>query len=185
MESAFQQNNRSNGNAYRSRNNNASTLSGPNNWATSTAVNTGDDILQQRAQQQDTYADATWLRAAHLEKTRHLQEKAKQHAQQQQDVDISEQTSVVTEVELYGFTGVKRNRVNTRAFFLGRIHDKVNVKQIRDYLLQREILPTLLKVFPSKRKGTISAKLNVKSKDAMSVFLDRTFGQSTCAIERE
>ena len=40
----------------------------------------------------------SWLRTVHLEETQHLQEKAKQHAQQQQEVDISEQTSVVAEV---------------------------------------------------------------------------------------
>ena len=35
----------------------------------------------------------SWLRTVHLEETQHLQEKAKQHAQQQQEVDISEQQS--------------------------------------------------------------------------------------------
>ena len=92
VESEVQQNNRSNRNAYRSRNNNARRLSVPIIEATSTAVNTSNGILQQqRAQHQDTYADAARSRAAHLVETQHLQEKAKQHAQQQQEVDISEQ----------------------------------------------------------------------------------------------
>ena len=78
LESAVQQNNRSNGNAYRSCNNNASRLCGPIIEATSTVVNTGNDILQQREQQQDTYANGTRSHAAHLEETQHLQEKVKQ-----------------------------------------------------------------------------------------------------------
>ena len=105
-------------------------------------------------------------------KTQHRHRTSQQHSpvQHQEKAEISKQVNAAAVVETDGFTGVKRNRVNTKAFFLSGISNKVNPKQIHDYLVEREICPTLLKVFPSKRKGTVSAKLNVKSKDAVGVL---------------
>jgi hypothetical protein len=59
------------------------------------------------------------------------------------------------------FIGVQRKRNNTRAFFLSGINQKVSEKEIQDYLHKRNVIPTLLKIFPSQRKGTVSAKINV------------------------
>ena len=93
-----------------------------------------------------------------------------QHVQSQHQVESLKESIAVDEGDTEAFIGVKRTRVNTRAFFLGGINKKVNAKQIYEYLLQRDITPTLLKVFSSKRKGTMSAKLNVKSKDIARVL---------------
>ena len=59
------------------------------------------------------------------------------------------------------FIGVQRKRNNTRAFFLSGINQKVSEKEIQDYLHKRNVILTLLKIFPSQRKGTVSAKINV------------------------
>ena len=91
------------------------------------------------------------------------QEKTKQQQMEQttgSNRDITKPSGNTVE-----FVGVERNRMKTKAFFLSGINDKVTPKQIHDYLCHRNIIPTLLNVFPSKRKGTISAKLNIKIKD--------------------
>ena len=66
-----------------------------------------------------------------------------------------------TEPQEERFIGVQRKRNNTRAFFLSGINQKVSEKEIQDYLHKRNVIPTLLKIFPSQRKGTVSAKINV------------------------
>lgn len=70
--------------------------------------------------------------------------------------------------------GVKRSRIKTRRFFLSGINEKVSSKQILNYLQDRQIIPTLLRVFTSKQKGTLSAKLNVRDEDSAKV-LDKDF----------
>jgi hypothetical protein len=91
------------------------------------------------------------------------QEKTKQ--QQMEQTTGSNRDTTKPSSNTVEFVGVERNRMKTKAFFLSGINDKVTLKQIHDYLCHRNIIPTLLNVFPSKRKGTISAKLNIKIKD--------------------
>jgi hypothetical protein len=91
------------------------------------------------------------------------QEKTKQ--QQMEQTTGSNRDTTKPSGNTVEFVGVERNRMKTKAFFLSGINDKVTPKQIHDYLCHRNIIPTLLNVFPSKRKGTISAKLNIKIKD--------------------
>ena len=52
------------------------------------------------------------------------------------------------------------------------IDEKVSNEMISSYLNQRGIHSTLLKVFKSKRKGTISAKLHVSQVDSIAILQD-------------
>lgn len=61
-----------------------------------------------------------------------------------------------------GFVGVKRKRNNTRRFFISGIDECVNVDVVSRYLGERGIKFSLLKLFKSKRKGTVSGKLHVR-----------------------
>ncbi|CAB3983036.1 Hypothetical predicted protein [Paramuricea clavata] len=88
--------------------------------------------------------------------------------------NIEQVTEVSDETDVE-FVGVKRSRIKTRRFFLSGINEKVSSKQILNYLQDRQIIPTLLRVFTSKQKGTaLSAKLNVKDEDSAKV-LDKDF----------
>ena len=64
-----------------------------------------------------------------------------------------------------GFTGVQRKRDRISRFFVSGISESVKDTQILMYLKNRSVHVTHLKLFPSKRKGTLSAKLNIHSKD--------------------
>ena len=64
-----------------------------------------------------------------------------------------------------GFVGVGRRRNRTKRIFLSGIASNVNEKHIKSYLEQRNINPTYISVFPSKRKGTVSAKVHIPSVD--------------------
>ena len=87
--------------------------------------------------------------------------------------NIEQVTEVSDETDVE-FVGVKRSRIKTRCFFLSGITEKVSSKQILNYLQDRQIIPTLLRVFTSKQKGTFSAKLNVREEDSAKV-LDKDF----------
>ena len=60
-----------------------------------------------------------------------------------------------------GFIRVKRKRQSTKKFFLSGIADSVSAQDILSYLEKRDLKPTYLSLFKSKRKGTVSAKLHV------------------------
>ena len=63
------------------------------------------------------------------------------------------------------FIGVKRRRNRTKRIFLSGIANTVNEEHIQSYLEQRNIKSTYILVFPSKRKGTKSAKVHIPSVD--------------------
>ena len=65
---------------------------------------------------------------------------------------------------------MKRNQSKARRFFLSGSDEKVNAEVISHYLQQRGF--TLLKVFQSKRKGTVSAKLHVSLADSTTILQD-------------
>ena len=50
-----------------------------------------------------------------------------------------------------GFIGVKRRRANVKKFFLSGIADTVTTETILDYLQKRNIHPTQLRLFSSRR----------------------------------
>ena len=66
-----------------------------------------------------------------------------------------------SEISADGFVGVKRRRNRTKRLFLSGIASSVNEKHIQSYLERRNINPTYISVFPSKRKGTVSAKVHI------------------------
>ena len=62
-----------------------------------------------------------------------------------------------------GFKGVERKRNRIKRFFLTGIDECVEEKHIRAYLERRNIKPTDISIFKSRREGTVSAKLNIRS----------------------
>ena len=60
-----------------------------------------------------------------------------------------------------GFVGVKRKRKNYRQFFLSGTSKDVNDNQIALYLAKRNVIASHISLFPSKRLGTISAKVGI------------------------
>ena len=68
-----------------------------------------------------------------------------------------------------GFVGVDRKRSKVKKFLLTGIADNVKECQILSYLKQRNVSPTFISVFPSKRKGTISAKIHFRPIDCTLV----------------
>ena len=68
-----------------------------------------------------------------------------------------------------GFIGVDRRRNRVKKFLLSGIAENVKECQIVSYLKQRNITPTYISFFPSKRKGTTSAKIHFRSADCSLV----------------
>ncbi len=62
-----------------------------------------------------------------------------------------------------GFIGVNRRSNRIKKFFLTGIDERVKEGQILSYLEQRNIRPTYISTFRSRRRGTISAKLHIPS----------------------
>ena len=56
-----------------------------------------------------------------------------------------------------------------KRFFLSGIADTVTTKTILNYLQKRNIHPTQLRLFSSRRKGTKSAKLNVLASESLAL----------------
>ena len=72
------------------------------------------------------------------------------------------------------FVGVQRKRNHTKRFFISGIDEKVDAKVIFNYLSKRGIRVTLLNLFTTKRKGTVSAKLNIRQEDS-EIILQKGF----------
>ena len=62
-----------------------------------------------------------------------------------------------------GFIGVERKRNRIKQLFVTGIAKNVKENQIQSYLEDRDVTPTRITIFQSKRKGTISAKVNIPS----------------------
>ena len=62
-----------------------------------------------------------------------------------------------------GFVGVKRKRKNYKQFFLSGISKDVDDSQIASYFAKRNVIASHISLFPSKRLGTISAKVQEQS----------------------
>ena len=62
-----------------------------------------------------------------------------------------------------GFIGVERKRRKTKKFFLTGIAENVNENQILSYLNKKNIIPTYISIFPSRRRGVLSSKIHVPS----------------------
>ena len=77
-----------------------------------------------------------------------------------------------SEISADGFVGVKRRRNQAKRLFLSGIASSVNEKHIQSYLERRNLNPTYISVFPSKRKGTVSAKVHISCADLPFVQKD-------------
>ena len=62
-----------------------------------------------------------------------------------------------------GFIGVEQKRNKIKQLLLTGIAENVKENQIQSYLVDRNITPTRISIFQSRRKGTISAKVNIPS----------------------
>ena len=62
-----------------------------------------------------------------------------------------------------GFIGVERKRRKTKKFFLTGIAENVNENQMHSYLNKKNIIPTYISIFPSRRRGVLSSKIHVPS----------------------
>ena len=71
-----------------------------------------------------------------------------------------------------GFKGVKRRRNRIKRFFLSSIAASVKEMNIRAYLEKRNVKPTHISIFKSRREGTVSAKINIPASDAKLVNTD-------------
>ncbi len=65
--------------------------------------------------------------------------------------------------DLDGFIGVDRNRSKTKKFLVTGIDENVKESQILSFLNKRNIIPTYISIFKSRRRGTISSKIHVPS----------------------
>ena len=68
-----------------------------------------------------------------------------------------------------GFKGVERKRNRVKRFFLSGIAKCVTETNIRAYLEKRNVKPTQISIFKSRREGTVSAKINILAGDAKLV----------------
>lgn len=62
--------------------------------------------------------------------------------------------------DVNGFIGVKRQRIRTKLYFISGIADNVGKEETIRFVNKKGIMPTLINLFPSKWKGTQSAKIN-------------------------
>ena len=62
-----------------------------------------------------------------------------------------------------GFIGVERKHERVKKVFISGIADDAKPNQVLTYLKQRGVVLTYMSIFSSKRKGTLSAKLNIHS----------------------
>ena len=70
------------------------------------------------------------------------------------------ETNNVNDVQ---FVGVERQRI--KRVFLGGVREGVSSEKIREYMTKRNINPTFVRLMQSKRKGTMSVRINVAAKD--------------------
>lgn len=67
-----------------------------------------------------------------------------------------------------GFIGVKRN--NTKRIYLGGVKEGVDAERIKQFINNKGINPSVVRVLTSKRKGTVAVKINVLTKDFETVL---------------
>ena len=72
-----------------------------------------------------------------------------------------DQESPDTEKETTDFVGVQRQKI--KRIYLGGVHATANV--IKQYMQEKGIFPTFVRLFNSKRKGTVAVLINVKNDD--------------------
>ena len=61
------------------------------------------------------------------------------------------------------FVGVQKHKV--KRLYLGGVREGVNEQTITNYMQKKGISPTFMRLFKSKRKGTVAVRVNVKLAD--------------------
>ena len=82
---------------------------------------------------------------------------------------------------LDGFVGVERKRKKYKKLFLSGTAEGVKESQIDSYLIERNITPTMVSTFQSKRKGTMSAKIHIPLTTS-SVVLEKKLFARICIL---
>ena len=62
--------------------------------------------------------------------------------------------------------------MKTRRYYIAGIAETTKKETIIQYLNGKGIFPTLFNVFTSKRKGTLSAKMNVRTEDVEKMIVE-------------
>ena len=93
---------------------------------------------------------------------------------QNQTPEVSKTKVAKSSCDSDGFVGVIRNRTRTKKYFVSGIAENVNENHILSYLREREIIPTYISIFRSKRRGSFSAKINIP-KAVCSLFEQKGF----------
>ena len=81
--------------------------------------------------------------------------------EQNQTPEVSKTKVAKSSCDFDGFVGVVRNRTRTKKYFVSGIAKNVNENPILSYLREREITPTYISIFRSKRRGSLSVKINI------------------------
>ena len=80
---------------------------------------------------------------------------------QNQIPEVSKTKVAKSSCDSDGFVGVVRNRTRTKKYVVSGIAENVNENHILSYLREREIIPTYISSFRSKRRGSLSAKISI------------------------
>ena len=111
---------------------------------------------------------------------------------QNQTPEVSKTKVAKSSCDSDGFLGVVRNCTRTKKYFVSGIAENVNKNHILSYLREREIIPTYISIFRSKRRGSLSAPTinhhssfnsNQHSKGSMFVSLTKGFLSYACKLQ--
>ena len=78
------------------------------------------------------------------------------------------------------FIGVERKRKRNKSFFLSGIDENVKECQIYSYMAERNVAPTKILMFQSRRKGTASAKIIVPSNCSSQILSTHFLPRFVC-----
>ncbi len=67
------------------------------------------------------------------------------------------------------FIGVQPNHIKTKRYYIGGIAEDTKKETIIHFSKSKGICPTLLNLFTSKRKGTLSTKMNIRVEDVEKI----------------
>ena len=122
------------------------------------SVQGNNNSKQGARQQKPTYAEAV----EHQPASSSMSKRRKASNKKATDESKNEPAS-------YEFIGVERRCNKIKSFFLAGIAENVTESQVFSYLKKRNITPTHVRIFQNRRKGTLSAKINIPSKDCLIV----------------
>jgi hypothetical protein len=78
--------------------------------------------------------------------------------------------TVDTEKETTDFVGVQRQKI--KRISLGGVREGTNANVNKRYMQEKGISPTFVRLFNSKRKGTVAVRINVKNDEFERVSED-------------